>query len=62
MGSSVIWYPRPTLISVSVRGKRKSDVVTYDADVVVDAAGALSILQDKADLADATFDTNVNYS
>jgi len=45
-----------------VRGKRKSDVVTYDADVVVDAAGALSILQDKADLADATFDTNVNYS
>jgi len=45
-----------------VRGKRKGDVVTYDADVVVDAAGSLSILQDKADLEKATFDTNVNYS
>jgi geranylgeranyl reductase family protein len=45
-----------------VRGKHRNDVVTYDADVVVDAAGALSILQDKADLAGATFDTNVNYS
>ncbi|NHN42466.1 geranylgeranyl reductase family protein [Halorubellus sp. JP-L1] len=45
-----------------VRGKRKGDVVTYDADVVIDAAGALSILQDKADLEAATFDTNVTYS
>ena len=45
-----------------VRGKRNGRVVTYDADVVVDAAGALSILQDKAELEDATFDTNVNYS
>lgn len=45
-----------------VRGKRKGDIQRYDADVVVDAAGSLSILQDKADLADATFDTNVNYS
>jgi geranylgeranyl reductase family protein len=45
-----------------VRGKRKGDIQRYDADVVVDAAGSLSILQDKADLGDATFDTNVNYS
>ncbi|MFC6951463.1 geranylgeranyl reductase family protein [Halorubellus litoreus] len=45
-----------------VRGNRSGDVVTYDADVVVDAAGSLSILQDKADLEGATFDTNVNYS
>jgi len=45
-----------------VRGKRRGDIHRYDADVVVDAAGSLSILQDKADLEDATFDTNVNYS
>jgi geranylgeranyl reductase family protein len=41
---------------------RKGDHVTYEADLVVDAAGALSILQDKADFEDATFDTNVQYS
>jgi len=41
---------------------RKGDPLTYEADVVIDAAGALSLLQDKADLADATFDENVNYS
>jgi geranylgeranyl reductase family protein len=45
-----------------VRGKRKGDIHRYDADVVVDAAGSLSILQDKADLGNATFDTNVTYS
>ena len=44
-----------------VRAKRDGEVVEYDAEVTVDAAGALSILQDKADLASATFDTNVNY-
>ncbi|PSQ29675.1 electron transfer flavoprotein [Halobacteriales archaeon SW_6_65_46] len=33
----------------------------YDADIVIDAAGALSVLQDKASLGEATFDTNVNY-
>jgi geranylgeranyl reductase family protein len=41
---------------------RKGDPVEYDVDLVVDAAGALSILQDKADLSGATFDTNVTYS
>ncbi|WP_224450089.1 geranylgeranyl reductase family protein [Haloprofundus salilacus] len=45
-----------------VRGKRKGDIVEYEADVTVDAAGSLSYLQDAADLSDATFDTNVNYS
>jgi geranylgeranyl reductase family protein len=45
-----------------VTGKRRGEVVQFDADVVVDAAGALSVLQDKVDVADATFDTNVSYS
>ncbi|QGX96508.1 geranylgeranyl reductase family protein [Haloplanus rallus] len=47
---------------IGVRGIRKGDPVTYAADVTVDAAGALSILQDKADLGGTTFDTNVSYS
>ena len=41
---------------------REGDSVTYEAPMTVDAAGSLSILQDKADLSGATFDTNVNYS
>jgi len=41
---------------------RKGDPVEYDADLVIDAAGALSILQDKADFSASTFDTNVTYS
>jgi electron-transferring-flavoprotein dehydrogenase len=41
---------------------REGDPVEYEAEVVLDAAGALSILQDKADLSNATFDTNVDYS
>ena len=45
-----------------VRGKRRGEAVNYDAEIVLDGAGALSILQDKADLGDATFDTNVSYS
>jgi geranylgeranyl reductase family protein len=45
-----------------VRGMRKGDPVTYEAAVTVDAAGALSILQDKADFEQTTFDTNVSYS
>jgi geranylgeranyl reductase family protein len=45
-----------------LKGTRKDDPVTYDAEVVIDAAGSLSIIQDRADLEDATFDTNVNYS
>ena len=45
-----------------VRGKHKGDVVEYEAEVTIDGAGALSILQDKADFSNATFDTNVSYS
>ncbi|WP_247731312.1 geranylgeranyl reductase family protein [Halovivax limisalsi] len=41
---------------------RQGDPRTYEAEIVVDGAGALSILQDKADLAGSTFDTNVTYS
>ncbi len=44
-----------------VRAKRKGDPVEYDAEIVVDGAGSLSILQDKADFSSATFDTNVSY-
>ncbi len=33
----------------------------FEAPIVIDAAGALSLLQDKADFADSTFDTNVMY-
>ncbi len=44
-----------------VKATRKGSVRNYEADVVIDAAGALSILQDKADLRDATFDTNVDF-
>ena len=45
-----------------VVGKHEGDPVAYDAEVVIDGAGALSLLQDKADFEDATFDTNVRYS
>ena len=34
---------------------------TFEAPIVVDAAGALSLLQDKADLDATTFDTKVTY-
>lgn len=45
-----------------VTAVRKGDAVRYDADIVIDGAGALSLLQDKVDFSDATFDTNVTYS
>ena len=45
-----------------VVGKHKGEPVEYDAEVVIDGAGALSLLQDKADFENATFDTNVRYS
>jgi geranylgeranyl reductase family protein len=37
------------------------DPVEYEADIVVDGAGALSILQDKTDFEGTSFDTNVSY-
>jgi digeranylgeranylglycerophospholipid reductase len=45
-----------------VRANRQGEPVEYDAEMVLDCAGALSILQDKTDFSDATFDTNVRYS
>jgi electron-transferring-flavoprotein dehydrogenase len=44
-----------------VAGVRDDEPVTYEADVVIDAGGSMSILQDKANLDEATFDTNVSY-
>ncbi len=45
-----------------VTATRKGSPKRYEADIVIDAAGSLSLLQDKADFSDATFDTNVSYS
>ncbi|GAA0304929.1 geranylgeranyl reductase family protein [Halarchaeum salinum] len=45
-----------------VTATRQGDAVTYDAEFVVDAAGSLSLLQDKVDFSESTFDTNVDYS
>ncbi|MFB6206264.1 MAG: geranylgeranyl reductase family protein [Haloglomus sp.] len=45
-----------------VKTASKGSVQTYEAGVVIDAAGALSILQDRADLKSPTFDTNVSYN
>ncbi|GAA0505621.1 2,3-di-O-geranylgeranylglyceryl phosphate reductase [Halorubrum aquaticum] len=45
-----------------LRAKRKGDPVTYEGDLVIDGAGSLSLLQDKADFEETTFDTNVRYS
>ncbi len=41
---------------------RKGDPKRYDATVVVDGAGSLSVLQDMVDFEESTFDTNVTYS
>ena len=41
---------------------KKGDHRRYEAEVVLDGAGALSILQDKIDFEDTTFDTNVRFS
>jgi digeranylgeranylglycerophospholipid reductase len=44
-----------------VKAVRNGEPVSYEADVTIDGAGSLSVLQDKADLDDTTFDTAVNY-
>ncbi|SFS02723.1 2,3-di-O-geranylgeranylglyceryl phosphate reductase [Halomicrobium zhouii] len=49
-------------VVTGLEAMRAGDPVTYEADVVVDAAGSLSLLQDKVDFDDSTFDTNVTYS
>jgi len=45
-----------------VEAVRAGEPVTYESDVVIDAAGAMSILQDRAELSGTTFDTNVDYT
>lgn len=45
-----------------VQATQNGTPVTYDAEVTIDAAGALSVLQDTGDFSDWTFDTNVRYS
>jgi electron-transferring-flavoprotein dehydrogenase len=42
-------------------GKQNGDPLEVRADIVIDAAGALSMLQDKVDFEGTTYDTNVNY-
>jgi flavin-dependent dehydrogenase len=45
-----------------VKAVRKGEPIEYRAPVTIDGAGSLSILQDKAELGAATFDTNVSYN
>ncbi len=45
-----------------VEATNKGERQTYEAEVVIDAAGSLSVLQDKVDFSNSTFDTNVDYS
>jgi electron-transferring-flavoprotein dehydrogenase len=47
---------------VGLTASRGGDPVEYDAEMVLDCAGALSILQEKTDFSGTTFDTNVRYS
>jgi electron-transferring-flavoprotein dehydrogenase len=41
---------------------KQGDPRRYEAEIVLDGAGALSLLQDKIDFDGTTFDTNVRYS
>ena len=45
-----------------LKATKQGDPVEYEAGVVIDAAGALSLLQDETDFDGTTFDTNVTYS
>jgi geranylgeranyl reductase family protein len=45
-----------------LKAAHNGDPITYEAEMVIDAAGALSLLQDKVDFDGTTFDTNVQYS
>jgi electron-transferring-flavoprotein dehydrogenase len=56
--NDVIQNGRVSGVKTTQRGEAK----TYEADVVIDAAGALSLLQDKTDFSGTTYDTNVDYS
>lgn len=43
-----------------VAGQHNGDPVQYDAEIVIDATGSLSVLQDQADFSGTTFETNVD--
>ena len=45
-----------------VEAIRDGDPVSYQSEVVIDAAGSLSLLQDKVDFGGTHYDTNVDYS
>ncbi|MDQ2049235.1 geranylgeranyl reductase family protein [Natronolimnohabitans sp. A-GB9] len=45
-----------------IEAVQKGEPRTYEAEVVIDAAGSLSVLQDTVDFSTSTFDTNVDYS
>ena len=45
-----------------VEAIREGEPVTYEAEVIIDAAGALSLLQDKVNFDGTEYDTNVDYS
>jgi digeranylgeranylglycerophospholipid reductase len=45
-----------------VTAMRKGEAIEYDSELVIDAAGSLSVLQDKTDFSTSTFDTNVDYT
>ncbi len=41
---------------------REGDPVRYESDIVIDAAGSLSLLQDQVDFGGTHYDTNVQFS
>ncbi|MCQ4333646.1 geranylgeranyl reductase family protein [Natronomonas sp. F2-12] len=47
---------------IGLEATKRGEHRRYEVDIVLDGAGALSILQDKADFEGTTFDTNVRYS
>ncbi|MFD1644635.1 geranylgeranyl reductase family protein [Haloarchaeobius litoreus] len=49
-------------VVTGLKASKKGESVEYEADIVIDGAGALSLLQDTVDFSGSTFDTNVNYS
>ncbi|MFB6085975.1 MAG: geranylgeranyl reductase family protein [Halodesulfurarchaeum sp.] len=46
---------------VGVRSKKNGTTKTFEGSITIDAAGAMSILQDEVDFTESTFDTNVHY-
>lgn len=46
---------------IGVEATQNGSAETFHADVVIDAAGSMSILQDKVDFSDTHFDTNVTF-